>query len=70
MTINLDTEIVATHYDPIARRNYYTIERDDRRWTVSLHDDDLAPHGGNMQARRNHLGNMLATAMLGKADGE
>lgn len=78
MTINLDTEIVATRHDPVSRMNFYTIERGGRRWTVSLHDDDLNQHGPMTDnpndpskiRRRNHLGNLLQQAMLGKADGE
>ena len=70
MTINFDTEIVATRHDPITRTHHYTVERGGRRWTVNLHDDDLNRHGGNKAARRNHLGNLLHQAMMGKADGE
>lgn len=69
-TINLDTEVVATRYDRVKHENIYTIERGGRRWTVAIHDDDLARHKANKLARRAHLGNMLAQAMQGKADGE
>jgi hypothetical protein len=70
MTINLDAEVVETRHDPMTRQCFYVVERGGRRWTVSIPEDDLARHGPNKQARRNHLGNVLQTAMLGKADGE
>lgn len=70
MTINLDTEIVATAHDPISRMNSYTIERGGRRWTVQVHMDEFQRCGPGAQARRNLLGHRLMTAMQGKADGE
>lgn len=70
MTIFLDNEVVASRHDPVARMNHYTIERGGRRWTVSVHLDDFNRHGGNVHARRAHLGNLLQQAMTGKADGE
>jgi hypothetical protein len=70
MTINLDTEIVETRHDPVSRMNSYVLERGGRRWTVHIHLNDLDRHGANKLARRNHLGNLLQQAMLGKADGE
>jgi hypothetical protein len=70
MTINLDTEIVATRHEPKLRMTYYTIERGGRRWTIGVFADELDRHGGNRQARRNHVGNLLHQAMQGKADGE
>lgn len=65
--INLDTEIVGSRYDPITRMCSYTVARDGRKWTVSVHSDDLNRHKQN---RRNHLGHLLQQAMRGKADGE
>ena len=67
-TINLDTEIVATSYDPATRMNYYTIERGGRRWTASVHTDHLAVHKANKEARRRHVGNVLVEAMRGPSD--
>lgn len=73
MTINLDTEIVATRYDPIARTNFYTIEREGKRWTAGVHDDHFTPHGpvgdpGALQKRRAHLAKVLTDAMAGPPD--
>lgn len=70
MTINLDTEIIATSHDPVTRMHSYTMERGGRRWTVSVHDDEFSRCGSNKQARRNLLGNRLQEVMRGKADGE
>ncbi len=70
MTINPESEIVASRHDPVARVFHYTIERGGRRWTVAIPEDDLNRHKANKQARRNHLGNALNVAMMGKADGE
>ncbi len=68
--INLETEIVESRYDTKARANIYVIARNGRRWTVSVPDADVAKIGGNKQARRVFVTNMLETAMRGKADGE
>jgi hypothetical protein len=73
MTLSPETEIVSTRHDAVARVSYYTIERGGRRWTVAIPDDDLNKHGykkGHEMLRRNHLANVLTTAMAGKADGE
>lgn len=72
-TINLETEIVSTRTDPASRIHSYTIERDGRRWTVDIHEDEfnrLNPNGATKEQRRNMLGHRLQVAMLGKADGE
>ena len=69
-TINLDTEIVGTRYDPVNRTNHYTIERGGRRWTASVHTDHLAVHKANKEARRRHVANALVEAMRGNPDGE
>lgn len=69
-TINLDTEVVASSYDATAQTYSYTFERAGRRWTVTVPHAALAQHGPNVQARRNHLGNLLTEAMRGPADGE
>lgn len=66
MTISLETEIVATRHDPATRTSFYTIERDGRRWTVSIHEDEFTRlPKGNRQARRDYLGKALANAMSG-----
>lgn len=67
-TINIDTEIVGTRYDPAMRMNYYTIARDGRRWTAAIHTDHLAVHKGNLEQRRTHLANALMEAMRGPPD--
>lgn len=69
MTINLDTEIVETRHDPVSRNNYYTIERNGRRWTVEIHMDEFNRCASKEQ-KRSLLGNRLTEAMRGKADGE
>lgn len=73
MTINVDTEIVASRYDAAKRINHYTIKRDGRHWSVEVPDDHLDRHGrgaGSRDRRRNHVGSLLVLAMRGKADGE
>jgi len=69
-TINFDTEIVATHFDPKTRECFYTIERSGRRWTIGLHIDEFNKAGPTMQARQQKLANALNEAMRGPADGE
>lgn len=72
MTINVDTEIVASRYDAAKRMNHYTIERDGHRWTVDVPDDHLDKHGrgpGSLVRRRNHVASVLVLAMRGKPDG-
>lgn len=69
-TIHLENEIVATRHDPVTRTSFYTIERNGRRWTVGIPDDDLNRHKSNKAARRLHLAQTLNMAMQGKADGE
>lgn len=73
MTINLDGEIVATAFDPIAGTCSYTLERGGKRWTVSVPLQQLDAHGPvslTKQIRRNHVGGLLTQAMAGPADGE
>jgi hypothetical protein len=68
MTINLDTEIVATAFDPASGTCAYTIERDGRRWTVRVQLAQLDGQGASKDARRAHLANLLTAAMQGAAD--
>lgn len=68
MTIALDTEIVATRFDPKSRTCFYTIERGGKRWTATVPIDHLQAHKGNKQARRNHLAKVLEQAMAGQPD--
>jgi hypothetical protein len=68
MTLNLDGEIVATAYDPAS--GSYTLARDGRRWTAAVALAQLEAQGANKEARRNHLANVLFTAMQGPPDGE
>ena len=76
MTINPETEIVASSWDPQTRAHSYTIERTGRRWTVVIPDDDLQRFGPvlgasaavNKQNRRRHLAAVLENAMRGEPD--
>lgn len=71
MTINLDTEIVATRYDPIARANYYTILRNGQRYTATVAQSDLDNLGrlpGSKEKRRTFVANALTMAMSGAPD--
>jgi hypothetical protein len=78
VTIHLETEIVASSYDPTTRAHSYTIERNGKRWTVSVPDADFEQFGPilgatgavNKQRRRQHLASRLEAAMGGRADGE
>lgn len=73
MTINLDSEIVATRYDSATGECFYTIERGGKRWTARVHLDDLNKHGPVATAgsqRRNYLAGALEEAMRGPPDGE
>lgn len=69
-TVHLENEMVATRHDPQERKSHFTIERDGRRWTVAIPDDDLNRHKANKAARRMHVAQVLTMAMQGKADGE
>jgi hypothetical protein len=68
MPLNLDTEIVATAYDPSTDSCAYTIERNGKRWTVQVPLAQLDACGANKQARRDYLGNVLLAAMDGPPD--
>ncbi len=68
MTLCLETEIVATRFDPATRMSYYTIARNGNRWTVGIHDNDWA-RVAKSQAR-NYLAKALEDAMRGPADRE
>jgi hypothetical protein len=71
MTISLDTEIVASSYNPITRICTYTIERDGRRWTAEVHIDHLEAHGHGpigAKKRQTHIANALTSAMRGPHD--
>lgn len=73
MTINLDSEVVATRYDSATGECFYTIERGGKRWTARVHLDDLNKHGpvaAAGQQRRNYLAGALEEAMRGPPDGE
>lgn len=73
MTINLDSEIVATRYDSATGECFYTIERGGKRWTARVHLDDLNKHGpvaASAPQRRNYLAQALEEAMRGVPDDE
>jgi hypothetical protein len=69
MTLNLDSEIVATAYDPASGTCSYTLARDGRHWTVAVPLAQLEAQGASKEARRNHLANVLIAAMHGPSDG-
>jgi hypothetical protein len=68
MTINLDSEIVATAFDPATQTCAYTIARDGKRWTVRVPLVHLDAHGASKDARRAHLANVLMAAMRDAPD--
>ena len=76
MTINLETEVVRSTYDPTFRTHQYVVERDGKRWTVTVADDDFETYGSPIgasaaivqNARRRHLAACLERAMDGPAD--
>jgi len=68
MTLNLDTEIVATAHDPATDTCAYTLARDGKRWTVAVSMRALDTHGSSREARRAHLANLLLAAMQGPPD--
>lgn len=67
MTINLETEVVASTFDPKTRQCAYTIKRNGKRWTVKLPIDDFAKQK-TKQAKRDHLARALQSAMNGNPD--
>lgn len=76
MTINPETEIVASSHDPVTRTHSYTIERGGKRWTVAIPDDEFARFGvvvgaqarSNQLRRRTYLVTKLTVAMQGEPD--
>lgn len=68
MTIHLDTEIVATHFDQVTQTCFYTIERDGKRWTASVPLADLNKLAANKTAKHALVANKLNVAMLGAPD--
>jgi hypothetical protein len=70
MTIHLETEIVATAYDPKTNICSYTIQRGAKRWTVTIPLEHLDAHKGNKQKRRDHVATVLKSAMDGPHDGD
>jgi hypothetical protein len=68
MTINLDTEIVATRFDAPSHTCFYTIARGGKRWTAALHIDALEKAGANKTLRRQTLAAALMNAMAGPPD--
>src|SRR6185312_4937082 len=66
--IALESEIIATRYDPKTRTCFYTIQRDGKRWTAAVPVDHLEKHKGNRQNRRNHVAAVITNAMRGPHD--
>ena len=76
MTFALETEVVASRYDPQSRTCFYTIERGGKRWTVAVHEDRFheaakaAPLALKKQKRSEVLAQHLQDAMRGPPDEE
>lgn len=68
MTIHLDSEVVATSFDPVTQTCTYTVQRGDDRWTVSVPLADLTKLT-NKPAKHALIANKLNAAMTGPADG-
>lgn len=71
MTINLEEEISSSRYDKLARMHSYTIERDGKRWTVNISDDEFAKFGfdkAGKMGRRTLLAQRLTSALQGVPD--
>lgn len=76
MTIHLESEVVATAFDPQTRVHSYTVGRGGKRWTVAIPDTELekfgpifgAQAGTNKARRRMYLARRLETAMGGPED--
>lgn len=71
MTIALDTEVVSTRHDPKTGHGYYTIERNGKRWTAKVHDNEFSKVGtgpASITQRRAILARALEAAMRGPED--
>jgi hypothetical protein len=68
VTIHLDSEIVATGFDPLTQTCTYTIERDGKRWTATVALAEFNKLGANKVAKRNLVANALTSAMAGAPD--
>lgn len=68
MTINLDSQIVASRYDSRSGECSYTVTDGTSRWTFTVTLADLGHFGANMTARRLHLANKARIAMTGAPD--
>lgn len=71
MTINLDTEIVATRYDPQKRSCFYTVERNAKRWTAEIPLDALNALGPiplNKAKRQQYVAKVLTDKMMEAPD--
>lgn len=76
MTINPETDIVATSYNPATHAHAYTIARAGKQWTITISDEEFRQFGPVMGAnaalnkgrRRQYLATRLQAAMQGSAD--
>jgi hypothetical protein len=68
MTINLETEIIASRYDPVARDCFYTVRRGALQWTVKIPLAELNKHAGHKIKRRTHVATAIEIAMRGVPD--
>lgn len=76
MTLNPETQIVASGYDAAHHVHTYTVEHDGKRWTARITDAEFARLGPVLgatavsakQARRAFLARKIREAMDGPAD--
>jgi hypothetical protein len=70
MPLNLDTEIVATAYDPSTDSCAYTIERNGKRWTVQVPLAQLDTCGANKQAAATILATCCSPRWMARPMGQ
>lgn len=72
MTLHLESEVVASSFDPINQIGTYTIARAGKRYTAVVPMADLEKYKGAAPAvkaaRRAHIAAALQTALLGEPD--
>ena len=72
MTLNLETDIIATGHDPIDHTHTFTVEVRGRRYTAKIPDTKLANFTGprGRQAKRECVAAAIRAAMAGEPDAE
>lgn len=76
MTLNPETQIVASGYDAARHVHTYTVEHGGKRWTARITDTEFEQFGPALgataasakQARRAYLARKMREAMDGPAD--